>query len=482
MNANPFTVTGARAWPLQRSEDITEGTEQLQEQEVQQLARLLGRLLDGAECEPDLYEVLPWLRNVNLWELLLQRRANARFPYVPRFVSPSTSAQLSEISVLPDTAATLLTFFARVTQPMAQMVEALYLSPLLRDTRSVYDILRGMAGAAGVKPLPKNVVVAMCANLASSRSNVLNGCRARPHPAVWNITWRRIPIRLQWTMQQPVQGDTSAAGDSRLVLVREEITHKAGVGYQQTGKVLAFRCLPDPLDRQSVDETGENTECIQTGMTLALYDALVFSRSHDGQLDRPICPPTLLRVQAPMPKVIREAASVWGIQLEEDGSPPEREPTDRAGAKREKELAHRVLDPPHYMRILDRDFERTYGYAPFLTKQRFTRHRGWLWSMHPDRDPLLNYMGLQELLPSYPAVVGEDGSIEWQGWHYRDYKEDVLCYFPHAQVRVRRSPLTEAVILVYRRGSVLCYAVAAELRHQDGTCRSYSFPYPRLGE
>jgi hypothetical protein len=183
---------------------------------------------------------------------------------------------------------------------------------------------------------------------------------------------------------------------------------------------------------------------------------------------------------------------VWGIQVEqveEAGSPPEREATDQAGAegeaeweKWEKELAGRPLDPLHYMRILDRGLERTYGYAPFLAKQQVMHRQGWLWNMYPDRDPLLNYTGLQELLPSYPATVGDDGSIEWQGWHYRDYEEDVLRYFPHAQVRVRHSPLTEAVIVAYWRGSVLCYAVAEELRHKDGTCRSYWFPYPRLGE
>jgi hypothetical protein len=141
-----------------------------------------------------------------------------------------------------------------------------------------------------------------------------------------------------------------------------------------------------------------------------------------------------------------------------------------------------MLDCVHYMRIMDRGLERTYGYAPLLTKQRIAHCQGWLWSVYPDLDPLVNCMGLRELLRSYPAVVGEDGSIEWQGWHYRDYEVDVLRYFTRAQVRIRRSPLAEAVILVYWRGSILCYAVAEELRHHDGVCRSYWFPYPRLGE
>jgi hypothetical protein len=297
-------------------------------------------------------------------------------------------------------------------------------------------------------------------------------------------------------------------------VVREETAHKAGIGYQQTGKVLALRCLPDPLDRDrqglgvvdEVDEPGnigETAECIETAMNLALYDALVFSRCRDGEFNRPICPPTLLRVQAPVPgapvpRAIQEAARVWGIQVEEMEE-VERvlEGESESGSEREferweEELTGRVLDPVHYMRILDRGLARTYGYAPFLAKQQVIHHQGWLWSMRPDHDPLLNYMGLGELLPSDPAVVGEDGSIEWpggghgQGWHYhyhyRDYEEDVLRYFAHTPVTIKYSPLNEAVILVYWRGSILCSAVAEELRHQDGSVRSYWFPYPRLGE
>ncbi len=110
------------------------------------------------------------------------------------------------------------------------------------------------------------------------------------------------------------------------------------------------------------------------------------------------------------------------------------------------------------MRILDRGFERTYGYAPLLTKQRAARQWDWCWPMRPESDQVLNYAGLRELLPSFSAMVGDDGTVEWQGWHYRDYEEDLLRYFPNAQVSVRRSPLTEAVILIYWKGGILCVA------------------------
>ena len=74
--------------------------------------------------------------------------------------------------------------------------------------------------------------------------------------------------------------------------------------------------------------------------------------------------------------------------------------------------------------------------------------------------------------------------MEWQGLHYRDSdnENDVLRYFPQASVMIRPSPLTEATILVYWKEDILCYAIADELRHRDGTYRPYWYPYHRLGE
>lgn len=99
----------------------------------------------------------------------MKRRAEARFTYVPHFADLSGSFGLSHSSdlpkvldvseappasktAMPDTAAILLAFFAGVTQPIAEMDEALYLSTLLRDTYTVWEILRRMAQSAGVKP------------------------------------------------------------------------------------------------------------------------------------------------------------------------------------------------------------------------------------------------------------------------------------------------------------------------------------------
>jgi hypothetical protein len=276
------------------------------------------------------------------------------------------------------------------------------------------------------------------------------------------------------------------------------------------GKVLAFRCAPDILNVTGVTgvtathnslylyatEATKANEALETVMKLALYDALVFPLSAEGQFVWPpwnISLPTHLYVQAPMPKAIRQVANLWRIKAEEIEQPPPQSRSQRRqrcklelgprldlGWEWEAQLAERGLDPVQYLRILDRVCERACGNAPFLAKQRVVRHLGW--HRLPGDDPLMHCPGLGELFPSYPAVVGEDGSVEWQGWHYRDYEEDVLRYFPGEPVTIRPSPLAEAVVLVYWRGSVLCYAIAAELRHEDGSYRTYWFPYPRLGE
>src|SRR5438270_2610579 len=50
-------------------------------------------------------------------------------------------------------------FFSEVTLPAAEMIEALYMSPLLRSATTVEAIMRRMAQAVGSPPLPPEVVL-----------------------------------------------------------------------------------------------------------------------------------------------------------------------------------------------------------------------------------------------------------------------------------------------------------------------------------
>jgi hypothetical protein len=169
------------------------------------------------------------------------------------------------------------------------------------------------------------------------------------------------------------------------------------------------------------------------------------------------------------------AAEAWGIEVEAVAQ------HEFAFVQQwEQELTGRVLDPVQYLRLFDRACERAFGYAPFLAKQQAARQAGW--RMRLDDDPCWFLPSLREVLPAYEASVGSDGMLEWQGWHYRDERDDVLHYWSNEVVSIRPSPMSEAVIWVYWDQEILCQAVAEELCHPDGRYRPYWFPYPRLGE
>lgn len=236
-----------------------------------------------------------------------------------------------------------------------------------------------------------------------------------------------------------------------MVLVTEE----------PSGKVLSFRCLPSP---PTAAELG-----------LTFYDALVDPQLEQPSLRPQVRPPTRLVIQGSLPAAIVQVTQEWGMEIVEGG--PVGSPFLQQW---EAELTGRTLDPVHSLRILDRACERTFGYAPFLHKQRRARWMGW--HSRPEHDPAWAVAGLRALLPGFVAQVRKDGLLEWQGRHCRDQEADILSYWARETVTLRPSPLSEALIWVYWKDAILCYALAEELSHEDGSYRPYWFPYPRLGE
>ncbi len=334
--------------------------------------------------------------------------------------------------------ATLTTFFAQVTQPMAEMIERLYVSPLLRRVLTVEEIMRRMAHRVGASALPLDVVTGVCCSFGRRRASILSGDAIQMQATTWRIGWQQTAIQVR-TLQRTTT--------PFLLLVIDEATDN----------VLAFRSTQD---------------CPRSADVLsALYDALVFSRQDRWCLH----PPARLRVQQPVPPEVIQAAKTWGTEVEAVAQ------HEFAFVQRwEQELTGRVLDPIQYLRIVDRACERAGGYAPFLAKQQAARQAGW--RMRLDDDPCRFLPSLRELLPADDALVGRDGTLEWHGWHYRDIEDHVLRYWPGEAVTIRPSPMSEAVIWVYWGQDVLCQAVAEELCHKDGSFRPYWFPYPRLGE
>lgn len=408
MKANPFCYPEAPAW--------------LAEDPIHQIPRLLEQLLKVAEYVPQVYEILPWLKGMDAWSLVQERMAHALLPDAP--LSPQE--------------ATLTTFFAQVTQPIAEMIETLYVSTLLRRVPTVEEIMRRMAHRVGASALPLDVVTGVCCAFGRRRVSILSGDPIQMQATTWRIGWQRTSVQVR-TVQR--------TATLHLVLVIDEATDN----------VLAFR---------STQKYPCSTDVLST-----LYDALVFSHRDRWHLH----PPARLRVQQPVPPEVIRAAKTWGTQVEAVAH------HEFACVQQwEQELAGRLLDPIQYLRIVDRACERASGYAPFLAKQQAARQAGW--RVRLDDDPCRFLPSLRELLPTYDASVGKDGTLEWHGWHYRDIEDDVLRYWPGEAVTLRPSPMSEAVIWVYWDQEILCQAVAEELCHKDSSYRPYWFPYPRLGE
>jgi hypothetical protein len=408
MRPNPFCHPEAPAW--------------LAEDPIYRIPRLLESLLEMAEHLPLVYEILPWLQGMDAWELIQERMAHAFLP------DASPSAQ----------EATLTTFFSTVTQPIAELIETLYVSPLFRRVATVEEILRRMAHSVGACALPFEVVTGVCCFFGRRRASLLSGDPIQLQATTWRIGWQQTAVRVHTAYSTTMP---------YLVLVIDEPTET----------VLAFRKTHEPPG--------------DPDLLFALYDALVFSRRDRWCLH----PPVRLRVQQPVPFEMIRAAKAWGIEVEAV--------TQHACAfvqHWEQELTDRVLDPVQYLRLFDRACERTFGSAPFLAKQQAARQAGW--RMRLDDDPCRFLPSLREVLPAYEASVGSDGTLEWHGWHYRDRENDVLRYWPNEVVSIRPSPVSEAVIWVYWDQDILCQAVAEELCHKDGRYRPYWFPYPHLGE
>ena len=90
MRINPFCVTGASSWLV-----------------PDRIPHILDGILKEAERRPQIYDILPWLRRMDVLILCLER-----------------SDVFSDADLPSSQEAIFTTFFAAVTQPLAEMVEA----------------------------------------------------------------------------------------------------------------------------------------------------------------------------------------------------------------------------------------------------------------------------------------------------------------------------------------------------------------------
>ena len=408
MKANPFLQGDAPAW---LADDL-----------LHKIPHLFKDLLELAEYAPDVYQTLPWLKKMNVWILILEPMSEA--------TEPDESPSQQE--------AILTSFFSTVTRPMADLIEALYLSPLFRRVSTISEILHRMAQSTNMPTLPFNVVAGVCYSFWRRRASLVSKDAIQIQTTVWRISWQQtsMQVRRMQGIQSPF-----------LIFVTDEAC----------GKVLAFQSTYAP------------PECAD--LLFTLYDALVFSSQDSWHLH----PPARVVVQHPLPPELIRAGKAWQIEVEEV------QPQECAFLRQwEDALENRMLDASHYLRIIDRACECTFGYAPLLAKQQAAHRLGRRWRV--EDDPTWFVPSLREVLPAYETSIGGDGTLEWRGWHYREMEHDLLRYWPSETVTIRPSPVSEALIWIYWKQEILCQAIAEELCHKDGTYHPYWFPYPQLGE
>jgi hypothetical protein len=81
---------------------------------------------------------------------------------------------------------------------------------------------------------------------------------------------------------------------------------------------------------------------------------------------------------------------------------------------------------------------------------------------------LLGITATRSFLPLHNGMISHDGAVPFDGLHYTD---ELLLHWAGSSVTFRRSEQTEALIWVYLQDSVLCQAMARELRRRDGSYR-----------
>ncbi len=261
-------------------------------------------------------------------------------------------------------------FFSEVTEPLAEMIEALYSSALLRSATTVEEIMRRMAQAVGSTPLPPEVVLCVCSTFVRLPSWSTLAVSRSPK-TTWRLSWHQSTIPL-----------LRAAGGTPpiVVLVTDE----------PSGKVLAFRCLQSP------------PTSAELGLTL--YDALVDPQLGQLSLRPQLRPPARLVIQGSLSPEMTQVAQEWEMEIREG------EPAGFPFLRQwEAELTGRMLDPVHYLRVFDRACERTFGYAPFLQKQRRARWMGW--HSRLEYDPAWSGQALWRRSERTESWSGRDGII-----------------------------------------------------------------------
>ena len=324
--------------------------------------------------------------------------------------------------------------FAGISIGVYRMIVELYCSRLERSMTTVWRIVQAIALGAGKAGIPYEAVWAVCMHLEEQRRRETEVALEQD-----TATWWIIPLFYEEKDQ-----DAEQTHDQRLIMCLLDLTREV---------VLAFRVV----DRQHIsDASGQ-----------VLYDALVGQRQPDraaAGLSWRV--PERLIVEQGLSQDCLEGCKLLGITYETKQEPHVFFQAIQEGFWRE--VTNRGLRVDQWATVFDSYLHKAYGYSPLRFREE--RDRVYFHLIGYNRDPAWQCPVLRHFLPLHSGVITDDGAILYNGLHYAD---ELLAYWAGVPVTFRRSEQIEALIWVYLDGSMLCTALARELRRRDGTYRSH---------
>jgi hypothetical protein len=313
--------------------------------------------------------------------------------------------------------------FQGVTLTVYQEVQRLFCSPVFRSHRIVRRILSKLAEEAQVSPPSPEATWAICGYLNTA-------CDERIGPCV-------VQSDAQWYVGQVLPDVVIASGTTR---TSPKITC---IIDEQFGRAVAFH-------QQKVGES------LEEPIAVALYVALCAQRQ-----PTPFTPgglvwslPRQIIADFALPQDAVRCCTELGASL--GGASARPKIFDDLEGAWARTLSGRVLSTERFELMLETYLKKRYGYGPRTTADdadyAFRHLEGY------NRDPALVLPPLRWLLPAYDAIVNEDAVVTVAG---RRYHDDLLRYWPGAEVTVRVSRHDRHFAYIYLDGEILCVAFQA---------------------
>lgn len=325
--------------------------------------------------------------------------------------------------------------FEGISMGVYRLIVELYCSRLERSIGMVWRIAHALAREAERAEIAYEAVWALCLHLEQRRRHETEVTLERDA-----ATW--------WLASLPCEAadrcELSASGQ-RLIVCLLDVTRQ---------RVLAFRVVSP---QQLVDAYG-----------LVLYDALAGRRRPDRNAAAGLSwlVPERLIIEQDAPQDYRKGCGRLGIAIETEREMPRFFRVLEVGFRRE--IGGRGLSVARWAEVFDSYLHKAYGYSPLRVREDCDREFSNL--VGYNRDPAWQCPALRFFLPLHNGSIAQDGAIRHDDLHYAD---GLLRHWIGAPVTFRRSEQMEALMWVYLEESLLCQAMARELRRRDGSYRPY---------